>query len=237
MATISHSAANGGQKRIYNYPRFTPEEYDFTVDEALQAGDMYHDAALLTLSGKSVRLSGYLKDRPLVLETGSMTCPMYAQSVPPMMELIKKYPELDHVLLYVREAHPGEMLRQHPSAKDKISAAIKVKKVYGDTREILVDDIHGSAHNWYGNMPNSIFVIAPDGKIIFRSIWNNTNQIDEIFRAISRGEAIESRELKAIPPFSLRGIRTLFRGGFIAFWDFITGLPKLVANHRAVGNM
>ena len=64
----AHSSA-----RIYRYARFTPEEYDFTDDTGLSAGDQYQDATLYTLSGEEVHLSDFLKDKPLILETGSMT--------------------------------------------------------------------------------------------------------------------------------------------------------------------
>ncbi len=221
----------------YGYRRFTPEEYDFTVDEGLQAGDTFKDSELQTLDGETVRLSDYLRDKPLVLETGSMTCPMYAQSVPPMMKLIEKYPGLDHVLMYVREAHPGELQPQHRSEAEKIGVAKKTKRRYGDDRTILVDDVNGSAHRYYGTMSNSIFVIAPDGKILFRSIWNNADEMDAILGAIAKGEAVQSRELKVVPPFSFRAVRTLFMGGIVAIWDFVRGLHRLVGNHKKVGNM
>jgi len=223
--------------RTYGYRRFTPEEYDFTVDDGLQAGDTYRDVTLRTLDGTPVRLSHYLRDRPLVLETGSMTCPMYAQSVPPMMRLIEKYPELDHVLMYVREAHPGERQPQHRTTGEKIDAARRTKRRYRDRRTVLVDDVDGSAHAHYGAMPNSIFVIAPDGTILFRSIWNNAVDMDAILGAIAKGEPVRSRELKAVPPFSLRAVRTLLRGGIVAIWDFLRGLRRLVSKHRKVGNM
>ena len=221
----------------YGYRRFTPEEYDFTVDEGLQAGDTYRDVELRTLDGEVVRLSDYLRDRPLVLETGSMTCPMYAQSVPPMKALIEKYPSLDHVLLYVREAHPGERQPQHATQAEKQAAAKTNAKRYRERRTILVDDPQGSAHRWYGTMPNSIFVIAPDDTILFRSIWNNAKDMDAILGDIAAGRPVASRELKAVPPFSFRGARTLFYGGAVALWDFVRGLPRLVGNHKKVGNM
>ncbi len=223
--------------KSYGYRRFTPEEYDFTVDEGVQAGDTYKDVPLQTLDGETIHLSDYLRDKPLVLETGSMTCPMYGQSVPPMMKLIQKYPELDHVLMYVREAHPGELQPQHRSEAEKIRAAKKTKHRYRDGRTILVDDVKGSAHRYYGTMPNSIFVISQNGKILFRSIWNNADDMDAILGAIARGEPVQSRELKAVPPFSLRAVRTLFMGGIVAVWDFVRGLPRLVGNHKKVGNM
>lgn len=221
----------------YGYKRFTPEEYDFTVDEGLKAGDTYKDVPLKTLDGETVQLSDYMRGKPLVLETGSMTCPMYAQSVPPMKTLIERYPGLDHVLMYVREAHPGEMQPQHRNDDEKLRAAKKTSRIYQEKRPILVDDVNGSAHCFYGKMPNSIYVIAPDGKIVFRSIWNNADELDAILGAVSRGEEVQSRELKAVPPFSFRAARTLFLGGVIALWDFVRGLPRLVSNHKKVGNM
>lgn len=224
--------------RTYGYTRFTPEEYDFTEDTGLMAGDQFKDVAIYTLTGDKVQLSDYLKDKPLVLETGSMTCPMYAQGVPPMQKLIAKYPKLDHLLLYVREAHPGERRPQHISLEDKIGAACKNKQRYHEhNRPIVVDDIDGAAHRFYGTMSNSIYIIAPDGRILFRSIWNNAHDIDAVFGKLARGEDIDSQELKAVPPFSVRGARTLFYGGVIALWDFLRGLPRLIANHKKVGNM
>jgi hypothetical protein len=224
--------------RPYGYKRFTPQEYDFTNDAGLKAGDQYQDVELSTLDGKKVHLSDYMKGKPLVLETGSMTCPMYAQSTAPMQTLIQKNPQLDYLLLYVREAHPGERRPQHSSIEDKLDAAAQTRRRYSEySRPILVDSIDGAAHQFYGAMPNSIFIIAPNGKIVFRSIWNNTKEIESILASLSRGENITSRELKAIPPFSLRGVRTLFYGGGIALWDFVRGLPRLIANHKKVGNM
>jgi len=223
--------------REYGYRRFTPQEYDFTIDEGLVAGDRYKDVELHTLSGDLVRLSDYLNDKPLVLETGSMTCPMYAQSVPPMRKLIEKYPNLDHVLMYVREAHPGELQPQHQTLDAKIEAARRTKKRYHDDRVVLVDDVFGSAHRYYGTMPNSIYVIDPDGTILFRSIWNNADEMNDILGVIADGKDVASRELKAVPPFSLGAVRTLFMGGIVAVWDFARGLPRLVGNHKKVGNM
>lgn len=221
----------------YGYDHFTPEQYDFTVDEGLQAGEPYQDVALHTLDGEVVRLSDILGDRPLVLETGSLTCPMYAQSVPPMMTLMEQYPELDHLLLYVREAHPGERQPQHRTLEDKVEAARLTQERYRDRRTIVVDDVDGSAHHFYGSMPNSIFVIDPDGTILFRSIWNNAPEMEAVLASVAHGEPVESRELKAVPPFSLGAVRTLLMGGVVALWDFVRGLPRLVGNHRRVGNM
>ncbi|MEO1668550.1 MAG: deiodinase-like protein [Chloroflexota bacterium] len=221
----------------YNYRHFSPEDYHFESFEGLASGDRYQDATVYTMDGRSVRLSDYLKDKPLVLETGSMTCPMYAQSVPPMKKLIEKYPQLDFVLLYVREAHPGERLSAHQNQQEKLIAAKKSEKSHKEDRVTLVDDVRGSAHKFYGAMPNSIYVIDPDGTILYRSIWNNAPEIEAVLGQIAQGQQVISRDLNPVPPFSIGAIRTLLMGGFVALWDFAIGLPRLIANHKEVGNM
>ena len=235
--TMSNNNTLPPPDRPYGYERFTPAEYDFGSDVGLQAGDAYRDAELRTLDGAVVRLSDYLRDKPLVLETGSMTCPMYGQSVAPMKTLIEKYPGFDHVLLYVREAHPGERQPQHATQAQKLDAARTNKRRYEERRTILVDDPQGSAHRWYGAMPNSIFVIAPDGTILFRSIWNNAAEMDAILGEIAAGRTVTARDFKPVPPFSLRAARTLAYGGAVALWDFLRGLAPLIGNHKKAGNM
>lgn len=221
----------------YNYQRFTPQEYHFEVFEGLTAEDNFKDAKVFTLEGEEVLLSEYLNDKPLVLETGSMTCPMYAQSVPPMRKFEQQFPELDFVLLYVREAHPGEKVPAHDTLQSKIGAAHLSRDHYQDNRVTLVDGIEGEAHKLYGAMPNSIYVIAPTGEILFHSIWNNANKIEGFLDKTVKGIRYQSEELKAVPPFSIQSIKTLLLGGYVALWDFVRGLPRLVANHKKVGNM
>lgn len=221
----------------YNYHHFSPDDYNFAHFRGLAAGDRFQDALVYTLDGQPVHLADYLRDKPLVLETGSLTCPMYAQSVPGMKELMRTYPELDYVLLYVREAHPGERQQAHRNQAEKLSAARRSASAYRDQRVTLVDDIDGAAHTLYGAMPNAIYVIAPDGTILFRSIWNNTPQIAAVLDQIAHGRTVASRDFKAVPPFSIGAIRTLLRGGVVALWDFAVGLPRLVSNHKKVGNM
>lgn len=223
-------------KGEYNYRHFAPDEYDFSDFDGLAAGAQFQDADVYTLDGEKVRLSDFL-DKPLVLEMGSMTCPMYAQSAGPMQNHADRFPGLNFVVLYVREAHPGERIPAHRTAEEKIAAAKKTSKAHGEYRTVLVDQVSGEAHKAYGSMPNSIYIIDTDGTILFRSIWNNTNEIEAILDQISRRERVVSADMHPIPPFGFGGIKTLFMGGFVAFSDFLVGLPKLIGMHKEAGNM
>ena len=223
--------------RTYNYEHFTPEEYDFSVFHGLEAGEQFFDAAVFTFDGEKKKISDYIGDKPLVLEIGSMTCPMYARSAREMKIMPDKYPGLDFAVLYVREAHPGEKVGHHESIEDKIDIAKMSCEKHHEDRVVLVDGLEGAGHQAYGSKPNSIYIIGTDGTILFRSIWNNAPQIGDILETLSRKPVVIQKELDARPPFSWLSIRTLFMGGRVAFFDFISGLPRLIASHRKAGNM
>ena len=222
----------------YNYPHFRSEFYDFEAFDAPEVGEPFRDVTLWTLDGEEVRLSDYLRGKPLVLETGSITCPMYAASAGPMQEIAAKYSDdLDFVLMYVREAHPGERTRAHSDLDAKIATAKRSAVHHGDRRTTLVDDPHGSAHRLWGAMPNSVFVIARDGTVIYRTMWNNADQLDPILGEIVRGGTIEADDLKPAAPFTIHATRTLLVGGWKALWDFYAGIVGLVGKHRKKGTM
>lgn len=223
-------------EKEYNYRNFTPEEYDFSAFSGLAAGERFADAEVYTLEGDRVRLSDFL-DKPLVLETGSMTCPMYAQSAGPMQNHAERYRDLNFLVLYVREAHPGERIAAHRMIDEKIAAAGKTASAHGERRKVVVDAVSGDAHKAYGSMPNSIYVIDTDGTILFRSIWNNTDEIEAVLAKVSRRERVVSEDMRPIPPFGVGGVKTLFMGGFVAFRDFVVGLPRLLRMHRKAGNL
>ena len=50
------------------------------------------------------------------------------------------------VFLYTREAHPGENFRHHTSIDDKRQNARAFKAEFNVKRQILLDDLKGTAH-------------------------------------------------------------------------------------------
>ncbi len=85
-----------GHSDEYNY-----ESFSFTLDNlgiqswrelAPGLGEVAPDFALEDLEGRSVRLSE-LRGRPVVLEFGSYTCPIFDGWIPDMDWLAAEYPE------------------------------------------------------------------------------------------------------------------------------------------------
>lgn len=218
----------------YNYKHFHPKSYNFKEFKGPKAGEKYIDFEATTLDGQKVMLSDYL-DKPIVLDTGSITCPMYANTQSPMNTLQDEHPEVHFLLLYVREAHPGGRTTAPTSMEVKIDHAKSTHTLYNETREILVDSFDGHAHKLYGAMPNMTYVIGTDGIVRFRANWTDIGALKKVLADM---DAIETKDFYDISkPSPFVAIRTLLIGGTRALYEFIVGLPKLNAMHKEVSRL
>ncbi|MBQ0734961.1 deiodinase-like protein [Aquimarina celericrescens] len=223
-------------KSDYNYSNFKAKFYQFKDFTGLKEGDTYQDFEFLSIQGQKKRLSDFL-DKPLVVEMGSITCPMYAGHVTPMQELARKYPEFNFVVLYVREAHPGNNISCHKDFDEKVSAAKEAARFYDDKRTILVDDIDGEAHEIYGKLPNSVYVIDTDGAILFVKPWNNTDYLGDILTNLLHKKPTEDLKFRPAKPGLGQSFTTLLKGGWVSLYDFVVQLPELLWKHWKAGNL
>lgn len=218
----------------YNYQHFKPSNYDFKKFEGPKAGEKYINFKAKTLTGKIVCLADYL-DKAIILDTGSITCPMYANSKTAMNLLQQKYPTFHFLLLYVREAHPGNRTRAITSIDEKMANAKSTHKLYNESREILVDTVDGNAHKLYGSMPNMTYVIGTDGIVKFRANWTNIEALKKVLSNIDKIETKAYFEVTKPPLF--RALKVLLVGGFGALYEFIVGLPQLIRQHKEARSM
>jgi hypothetical protein len=58
----------------------------------------------------------------------------------------------------------------------KMAHATKLRNIYGFAFDVAVDDIDGTLHRAMSPKPNSAYVLAPDGTILFRAQWANDTQ-------------------------------------------------------------
>ena len=218
---------------VYNYKHFNPKDYKFTEFVGPKAGEAYVDFQASTLEGKMVSLSDYL-DKPVVLDTGSITCPMYANTTKAMNALQDAYPEVHFLLLYIREAHPGKRTGALKSMQEKIENAYATDRLYGEKREVLVDDLEGTAHKLYGSMPNMTYVISKSGIVKFRANWTDIAALQKVLETID-DESIETQDFYDIKkPTPFIAVRTLLIGGFDALVEFLVSLPQLLRQHKEV---
>lgn len=223
-------------KMIYNNERFGVKEYDWDVFGGPSAGEQYVDATLEDIdTGEQVKLSDYA-GKWMVIETGSSTCSMYTKNIPDMKDLRAEFPDVEFLMIYVREAHPGERLHQHKNYDEKKAAAKLVKPRYQEHRRVLVDTHEGDFHRKYGMMPNILYVIRPDGTVHYRCNWATAEDLRTALTERDKLHTYENADVKKLK--AARGlyttVRTMWTGGFMALYDFVKAGPGMAIRHQKV---
>lgn len=79
--------------------------------------------------------------------------------------------------LYVREAHPGELLPHHTSFAQKLAHARTFRDEQHVRRPILVDGLDGPLHRLLGAMPNMTWILLRGGTIAYKAAWTATADV------------------------------------------------------------
>ena len=220
----------------YNYERFESAHYDLGNFRGPAVGTKAVDFAATTLDGQAVQLSSFFC-RTIVLEMGSVTCPLFQTRRDGMESLARAYPDVQFLVLYVREAHPGQNVPQHQSEADKRGCARGLKDDFGESRTILIDDLAGAAHKIYGEFPNSVFVIAGDQTIVFRSDWNDVAAVRKVLRRRAAGKPVGRVRSLFKPANPLAAKRTFAYAGKGSGKDFFASLPSLMKHNLIRRNL
>ncbi len=209
----------------YNYSKFEATSYDLDQFNGPQPGQKAPDAELTTLDGGTQRLLDFDGDF-LVLEMGSITCPLFQGRRGGMAKMVQQFPDTSFAILYVREAHPGATRSKHESEAGKIGNAKALQSQDHEGRRILVDSLEGKAHLAYGQYPNSVFIINRNGCIVYMADWNNPTATAKALAALKAGKPATGMGmfLPAPPPVVFRTLKSAGKG---AMWDFFSGLPRL----------
>lgn len=212
----------------YNYTRFKVSNYDYEQFPGPKAGEEMVDFPLTTLDGKDVRLSDY-HGQWMVIETGSLTCPMYVKNIRPIDKLTVNYPDVAFLVVYVREAHPGSRRGAHDNIGDKTQLAKEMKTEFGETRDVLLDGVDGAFHKAYGSFPNMVYVINPEGKVVYRCDWSFAKKIEEVLENRPHLNTQERVQIITAAPWIM--IPVTLKGGWDALWDLIIELPGVLIGH------
>lgn len=210
----------------YNYDVFSSTTYNLDDFYGPDVGTKALDFSLSNLDNESVNLLEFTGEF-LVLELGSITCPLFQGRREGMSDLVDKFPSVSFSVLYIREAHPGSNFPSHKSLDEKISCAKQLKYADGEKRNIIIDDIKGTAHDSYGGYPNAIFIINKNGCIVFRSDWNNVSATKAALNALLNGNPADTKSY-FLPVKPTIAFKTLKRSGKGAIKDFFMGLPTLI---------
>lgn len=215
----------------YNYQRFKLSDYDLMHFPGPKAGDVMPDFTLYDQQGNEVRLSAF-RGKWLVIETGSTSCMMYARNVSAASRLIEKYPDVEFLVVYVREAHPGHKLPAHRSLNEKLELSKTLAPLYDEKRKVMVDSLEGDLHRTFGGLPNVIYLIDPQGKVVFRVDWGEPGKLDQALAHRNRlHEDDHCTHEHMSAPLGL-SLAILLRSGRDALWDFLKAAVFLIPTHK-----
>ena len=139
---------------------------------AAKAGEPFPEFKLETTDGNVISKQDFINRKPLLLIFGSLTCPMTASAMPNIKHLHEKFGDkVEFVLMYVREAHPGERVPQSENITSKREHARQLKQLYDVDLTVATDDIDGSLHLALDPKPNAAFLMSTTGTVLFRSLW------------------------------------------------------------------
>jgi len=183
----------------YLYTHVTPIVLsdDMTFSEgAPRPGDPLPRFDLPTADGARVRADDFRGKRPLLLITGSFTCPMTASSNPKLKRLHARFgSQIAFLMLHVREAHPGERYDQPRSFDEKLEHARDLKERDRLPWTIAVDDPAGSVHRALDEKPNAIYLANQDGEIVYRALWAGDEEgLTQALESVARGKRPRQQE-------------------------------------------
>ena len=80
-----------GPQPSYNYDHFGFSSYIRGRERQVQEGGQAVDGVVYDLKGNSLQLASLWRERPVVVEFGSITCPVFVGKVPTMDEMAGRY--------------------------------------------------------------------------------------------------------------------------------------------------
>ncbi len=227
----------------YRYQRFTTSlllrDLRFRKDSA-KPGVSFPPFEIVATNGDRLVNQDVFGDKPVIFIFGSMTCPMTASAAPSVQELFDRFgDQVEFVMLYVREAHPGEHFSQSETMEEKLEHARALKDFYGISWTVAADSIDGDLHRALDPKPNSAFLMNSEGKILFRALWAaDDGALLQALDAVTTGGTLQKKQSTAmiVPVARAMGHvqAVMERGGPQAVRDlWRAGLPMAIAGRVA----
>ena len=117
----------------------------------------------------------------------------------------------EFLTVYVREPHPGENYHEHRSWDEKVRYACDCRAQDGIKTVLAIDDLEGTMHRAYGEMPNMVYVVGKDGRIYYKAMWTNHEEIESVLESLARADETTQAGVRRMPFYSER---LSFRGGY-----------------------
>lgn len=163
------------------------------------------DFELLDLDGNTVALHDLVGERPVVVQLGSYSCPVFRYRRFDVQELQRDFTgRVDFVIVYTQEAHPVDAISpyadriwnpminkvagvnepEHKSAEQRRLQASRAFELMEIDSRFLVDKMDNSVWQRYGAAPSAAYVLDLQGIIRLRQAWVYPKEIRKTLNEI-----------------------------------------------------
>jgi len=168
------------------------------ADEAPAVGAPAPDFVLQDVDGESVALSDLIGSRPIVVQLGSVSCPVFRYRRFGVEGLLEEFQdEVEFVVVYTVEAHPegskspyddeewltlinrftGVRVAQPDDVESRRAEARGVADRFGLEQRVLIDGLDNEVWRSYGSAPSAAFVLDREGRVALRQVWIDPAEI------------------------------------------------------------
>lgn len=185
----------------YNRTSFTLRERPSGRDHpgedfhpTLHVGMLAPDFTATDLDGNPVRLSDFRGRKHVLLEFGCITAPIFVSNVPILNRLHAQFQsdDVQVLIVYAREAHPGDRYTFHTSFEQKLSHARDLQRLEDVQCPVLVDSLAGDAHHLYGLRPSPVYAVDKNGVLVYRAAWLVPEEAELVLNQLLRAEQVRA---------------------------------------------
>jgi Spy/CpxP family protein refolding chaperone len=180
-----------------------PDDLNFNGPEV---GSAVPDVQITEANGRSFTPAKY-KGHVLVIEFGSMSCPVFREHAAAMEKLkTAEQGRAFFLIVYTKEAFPagdknaernkeeGVAVPDAASLDDRKAQALETQRELRITIPMAVDNMGDSISKTFGGFPNGAVVIGKDGAVAAYQQWTNPDTLREaIDDAVSASQVAENR--------------------------------------------
>lgn len=163
---------------------------------------------------------------------------MTASAGPALHEMYDEFGDRVRFLaLYVREAHPGDHFPQPSDLAKKTAHARAYARRDSIPWPVAVDDVDGDLHRALDPKPDAVYLVDPDGIVMFRALWaNDPGPLRDALRLAASGRRGPVGESEAMAGALMRGTgemwRVLSAAGPAALRDVAAQAPPMWMSAR-----
>ncbi|TVQ28992.1 MAG: hypothetical protein EA370_15850 [Wenzhouxiangella sp.] len=183
------------------FPTRAGESLAHFPEMAPEPGQPAPELEVRRLDGNKTTLADLVGDRPIVLQLGSHSCPVFRYRRFDIFRLQRDYADrVDFVVVYTTEAHPvgtvspyrdrewlsfpnwitNTRVPQPETLDERIAQAQWSSSEMNRSDLILVDELDNATWKTYGAAPSPAFVIDTAGLIVLTQPWIEPRGIREI---------------------------------------------------------